>query len=319
MGEPQRDRLAAAALKVKYKCTSTDEFIRLYSNDISLFGIFINTKVPLQEGLTVHLELQLKDGSPVVRGIGRVDWRREVAQSEDRPAGMGIKFLKLDETSREVVERAVDARGVTPSRFIRLKAVTPRPIRDSEQPAFPRTNTLIGIRAPSVFNSKIPSSPPPASDALKTESSPRDSRPPKFSFTRVKTVSVPSPPAEPRASTSEHPESVKPPISSPPTFTEPIPQRDTKFIRTISSAFSFMTARGNTGEHKLPPERTKYASLRERLAKHAAANPFTASADKESALRLARLAELSKAEIEEYTIPRPFLVLTRLLFPKRQQ
>jgi hypothetical protein len=42
----------------------------------------------------------------VLHGVGRVAWRRLEQQARpDLPAGMGIKFFKLSDQSRAVVER----------------------------------------------------------------------------------------------------------------------------------------------------------------------------------------------------------------------
>jgi uncharacterized protein (TIGR02266 family) len=162
MSEPQRDRFAAAALKVKYKCATIAEFIRQSSKDISLLGIFIKTKSPMKEGVPLKLELHLEDGSPVIRGVGQVVWSREVAQSDDRPSGMGIKFLKLDTSSRQVIEQAVKARGSAPSRFDRLGEAAARATNESgrliiHQPAY----TPLGTRAAGVFSSVKPPQPTP--------------------------------------------------------------------------------------------------------------------------------------------------------------
>ena len=120
MAESRKDKRAPAALRVKYKSANVDEFIEQAGLNISRGGIFVKTTKPMPLGVPLRLELQLSGGVPVIRGVGRVSWRRELGQSDEQPAGMGIKFIKLDPGARAVVERAVHERGGGPSRFDKL-------------------------------------------------------------------------------------------------------------------------------------------------------------------------------------------------------
>jgi uncharacterized protein (TIGR02266 family) len=117
MVDQRKDKRAPASLKVKYKSATVDEFMGQFGTDVSTGGIFVKTKKPIEIGALLKLELQLADASPVIHGIGRVCWRRELAPDPNLPAGMGIKFIKLDPDSRAVVERIVQGRGSRPSRF----------------------------------------------------------------------------------------------------------------------------------------------------------------------------------------------------------
>lgn len=121
MEESRKEKRAPAALKVKYKSANVDEFIEQAGVNISRGGIFVKTSKPMPLGVPLRLELQLSSGAPVIRGVGKVAWRREPGQSGDQPAGMGIKFIKLDPGARAVVERAVHERGGGPSRFDSLE------------------------------------------------------------------------------------------------------------------------------------------------------------------------------------------------------
>jgi uncharacterized protein (TIGR02266 family) len=117
MTEMRKDRRAPASLKVKYKSATVDDFIEQFGADVSRGGIFIKTKRPLDTGALLKFEFQLHDGEPVIHGVGRVAWRRSEEQSRaDLPAGMGIKFIKLAEESRAVIERIETRHGVG-SRF----------------------------------------------------------------------------------------------------------------------------------------------------------------------------------------------------------
>lgn len=117
MTDLRKDKRAPASLKVKYKSGTVDEFVEQFGTDVSLGGIFIKTKKPIEIGALLKLELQLSNASPVIHGVGRVCWRREPGPDPSLPAGMGIKFIKLDPGSRTIVERMVQSRGGVPSRF----------------------------------------------------------------------------------------------------------------------------------------------------------------------------------------------------------
>lgn len=119
MGDSQKRGIYPRRLKVKYKSADVEDFIQHSGKDLSLLGVFIKTKKPMEEGVPLKFELQLADGTPVIRGVGQVAWRREIAPSDDLPAGMGIKFIKLDSMSQSVVNRAVKLRGSAPSRYDR--------------------------------------------------------------------------------------------------------------------------------------------------------------------------------------------------------
>jgi uncharacterized protein (TIGR02266 family) len=117
MNELRKDRRAPASLKVKYKSATVDEFVEQFGADVSRGGIFIKTKKPLDTGALLKFEFQLQGGVAIIGGVGRVAWRRtEDKARPDLPAGMGIKFIKLDEQSRGVVERIESRHGIG-SRF----------------------------------------------------------------------------------------------------------------------------------------------------------------------------------------------------------
>jgi uncharacterized protein (TIGR02266 family) len=117
MVDQRRDKRAPASLKVKYKSANVDQFIEQFGTDVSRGGMFIKTKTPLEMGTLLKLELQLSDASPVIQGMGRVCWRRAASADPGLPVGMGLKFIKLEDLSRATIERIVEKRGDTPSRF----------------------------------------------------------------------------------------------------------------------------------------------------------------------------------------------------------
>ena len=117
MAEQRKDSRSAASLKVKYKSATVDDFVLQFGTDVSRGGIFIKTKSPLEAGALLKLELQLSTAAAVISGIGRVAWRRVASQDPAKPAGMGIKFIKLEPASQAIVDRIVAERGAESSRF----------------------------------------------------------------------------------------------------------------------------------------------------------------------------------------------------------
>lgn len=111
MSDTRKDKRAPVSLKVRFKSATLDEFIEHYAADISRGGLFIKSKQPMAIGTLLKFELQLKDESRIVQGVGRVVWKREAGDAgEGKPAGMGIKFIKMEGDSKTMVERIVDAR-----------------------------------------------------------------------------------------------------------------------------------------------------------------------------------------------------------------
>lgn len=150
----RKDRRAPASLKVKYKSASVDEFIEQFGADVSRGGIFIKTKKPLDTGALLKFEFQLQTGAPVIHGVGRVAWRRGEAHARaDLPAGMGIKFIKLDEASRAVIER-IESRHGPGSRFDQTEAAELAPPLSSVPPT--AASDRSGLTVPPAAKSSAP-------------------------------------------------------------------------------------------------------------------------------------------------------------------
>jgi uncharacterized protein (TIGR02266 family) len=112
MADTRKDRRAPVSLKVRFKSATVDEFIEHYCKDVSRGGIFIKSSQPMSIGTLLKFQFQLKDESSLIRGVGRVVWVRSPEDAvADQPAGMGIKFIKMDNESRAMVDRIVDGHG----------------------------------------------------------------------------------------------------------------------------------------------------------------------------------------------------------------
>ena len=79
-----------------------------FSNNISMGGMFIESDSPKDPGEDFKFEFRLADGYRLIQGRGQVVWKRDVAEGPDAPAGMGIRFLEIDEASRQLIGRMVE-------------------------------------------------------------------------------------------------------------------------------------------------------------------------------------------------------------------
>lgn len=101
-------RAKVLTMTVRYKSATVDEFIEQYSLDISRGGIFIKTSSPFAPGTLLKFEIRIAEDRTVLQGVGRVVWKRDSADAAaSRPAGMGVKFIKIDEASKQVIEDLV--------------------------------------------------------------------------------------------------------------------------------------------------------------------------------------------------------------------
>ena len=114
---PFESRRVPLERRITLKFQHREGFVNQYAANISLKGMFITAWVPEPCGSVFLFEVQVADRQLLIHGVGEVVWVREAEESPDRPAGMGVRFLKLDAASREVISRMVEShvqRGGTP-------------------------------------------------------------------------------------------------------------------------------------------------------------------------------------------------------------
>ncbi|HEY2410279.1 MAG TPA: TIGR02266 family protein [Polyangiaceae bacterium] len=153
-------RAKVLTMTVRYKSATLDEFIEHHSHDISRGGMFIKTPSPFPAGTLLKFEVKIAADQKVIQGVGRVVWKRDGADGSDaRPGGMGVKFIKIDDASRKVIDSLVDARGDESSAYEAGGGEpVPRPAASAAKPAatpsqepgkqpFARKGTMIGLGA----------------------------------------------------------------------------------------------------------------------------------------------------------------------------
>src|SRR4051794_10978501 len=107
-------RAKVLTMTVRYKSATVDEFIEHHSHDVSRGGMFIKTPSPFLPGTLLKFEFRIADDKAMLQGVGRVVWKRDPPSSgPEKPAGMGVKFIKVDEASRALIDRLVTRGGGT--------------------------------------------------------------------------------------------------------------------------------------------------------------------------------------------------------------
>jgi uncharacterized protein (TIGR02266 family) len=152
-------RAKVLTMTVRYKSATIDEFIEHHSHDVSRGGIFIKTPSPFPPGTLLKFEIRIAEDKAIIGGVGRVVWKRDASQSAgERPAGMGVKFLKIDETSRKVIDQIIDNKGDVPSAFeesdesaeaapAAASPAAPAPSAEAAKPIKSKKATMLGLGA----------------------------------------------------------------------------------------------------------------------------------------------------------------------------
>jgi uncharacterized protein (TIGR02266 family) len=106
----RRDPRKPTVLQIRFKNATIEEFVEKHSRDISRGGIFIKMKSPFPSGTLIKFDIRIADDS-MIHGVGRVVWRRSTDEGKQSPAGMGVKFIKLDEKSRSILSSVLAEKG----------------------------------------------------------------------------------------------------------------------------------------------------------------------------------------------------------------
>src|SRR5271166_6191517 len=105
-------RVKIVSLNVRYKSATVDEVIENHAHDVSRGGIYIKAANPFPAGTLLKFEIRLASDQAVIAGVGRVVWKRDAAHGQgERPAGMGVKFIKIDPPSAAVIDKLVNTRS----------------------------------------------------------------------------------------------------------------------------------------------------------------------------------------------------------------
>jgi len=163
-------RAKVLTMTVRYKSATLDEFIEHHSYDVSRGGMFIKTPSPFPPGTLLKFEVKIAADQKVIQGVGRVVWKRDSETQPDvRPAGMGVKFIKIDDGSRKVIDALVESRGDAASAYevgggdggnapapaaaaAATASKTPAAATEAAKPPNMRKSTMIGLGSMSPAN-----------------------------------------------------------------------------------------------------------------------------------------------------------------------
>ena len=99
-------------VKIKFKSATLEQFMKLYSPDVSQDGVFIRTTKPLSIGTGLSFEFRLQDGSPLLSGDGTVVWVRDNGDNKTA-TGMGVRFDRLPPDSQDVIRKVLEYKEST--------------------------------------------------------------------------------------------------------------------------------------------------------------------------------------------------------------
>ena len=100
-------RVPVSSLRVKYRSGKT--FVRNYIHNLSPGGVFISTPNPLPLDTRVKLHIVLEEKGVEVEVEGKVVWENteEGKRKDITRAGMGIKFTRLDDEAKEIIDNLI--------------------------------------------------------------------------------------------------------------------------------------------------------------------------------------------------------------------
>ena len=84
---------------------SKEELVSAFSENASQHGMFIKTKRPLAVGEQFVLRLSLPNAKAPISIGCQVSWGRKTAESPNRPAGMGVTFVKISKDDQALLGR----------------------------------------------------------------------------------------------------------------------------------------------------------------------------------------------------------------------
>jgi Tfp pilus assembly protein PilZ len=118
----RKDTRAVVSLVARYRSPATFEYVQEACCDVSVGGMFIKSESPASAGTLLKLECEADEADETnkIRGVGRVVWLRRES-TEHGPAGMGVKFVKLEPGSKELItdlvkrlaEAGIEARSIS--------------------------------------------------------------------------------------------------------------------------------------------------------------------------------------------------------------
>ena len=113
---------STAPVRIRLRFASFDAFIDKFAPNVTRGGVFIASRTPLPIGATFAFEIQLAGGEVALAGDGKVTWVKAFdPATPQKPYGMGVQFLRLDNPSRELLNKIL-ARKAAPGGSAAVRA-----------------------------------------------------------------------------------------------------------------------------------------------------------------------------------------------------
>jgi uncharacterized protein (TIGR02266 family) len=113
MHEARQHTRAPVALTPRYRPATAVDFTEVKCHDLSVGGMFLEADREIEPGTLVKVQCDLPSGA--ISGLGVVAWRRDAA-TDQGPAGVGVRFMRLADGASELIEAFVSERVSTAPR-----------------------------------------------------------------------------------------------------------------------------------------------------------------------------------------------------------
>lgn len=177
---------ASVPLLPRYRSSAGFEHVEGQCLDISVGGMFIASSAPCETGTLLKFECVVDSESSPIKGVGRVVWQRAASGGhQDRPSGMGLKFIKLQPGTAEIIERLIreaQLQGMTapthplPASYVQSDSIPPGSIPPPEGRLSASTRVSVVSTQPidPVLAAEITGQPHPESQRVLAGTTPRD-------------------------------------------------------------------------------------------------------------------------------------------------
>jgi uncharacterized protein (TIGR02266 family) len=141
---------STAPVRIRLRYASFDALIDKFAPNVTRGGVFIASKTPLPIGSTFAFEIQLAGGEVALAGDGKVTWVKAFdPAAPTKPHGMGVQFLRLDNPSRELLNKIL-ARKTAPGASGAVRAPAAAPVSGAHRPAsngvaHPKVDTTVDL------------------------------------------------------------------------------------------------------------------------------------------------------------------------------
>ena len=177
VSEQRAQRRVTVSLRIKLRYQTLDAFISKFATNLSVGGMFINSKAPKPVGTELRFELRLADNSPIIAGRGVVRWTRKYdAKAPRQPHGMGVQFIQLSANSKKLIQRVVDHKAAQGDPNAHAASIPHTPAGDAPSSDVAKTATV----AENAQENSAPKQPAVATQSAPGAKGPLDAREPNL-------------------------------------------------------------------------------------------------------------------------------------------